>query len=62
MKFDHLLHTQEAHQQGLPEPQILEIGMRVRMTIYLAETIEIKRIKYLGNQEAMGYLNQIMRE
>ena len=28
---------QEAEQQGLPEPEIIEIGMRVRMTIFLAK-------------------------
>jgi len=29
----------EAEQLGLPEPEIIEIGMRVRLTIYLAKPI-----------------------
>ena len=32
---------QEAEQQGLPEPEIVEIGMRIRTIIYLAETTRV---------------------
>ncbi len=32
---------QEAKQQGLPKPEIIEIGMRIRMTIFLAEAHKI---------------------
>lgn len=39
----------EAEQQGLPEPEITEIGTRVRMTIYLAETTSIEGSKPLGS-------------
>ena len=31
----------EAKQLGLPEPEIVEIGMRVRMTIYLAKSLKV---------------------
>lgn len=33
----------EAEDLGLPEPQIVEIGMRVRFTVYLAQTITIEQ-------------------
>lgn len=29
----------EAEEQGLPEPQIIEVGMRLRVVVYLAETL-----------------------
>ena len=32
----------EADKLGLPEPEIIEIGMRIRVTVYLAENIEVK--------------------
>jgi ATP-dependent DNA helicase RecG len=32
----------EAEALGLPQPEIIEVGMRVNFIIYLAEPIEIK--------------------
>ena len=34
----------EAEQLGLPEPQIIEVGMRVRVVVHLAEALEIQDI------------------
>ncbi len=33
---------QEAQKQGLQEPELIEIGMRIRMTIYLAAPLDVK--------------------
>jgi predicted HTH transcriptional regulator len=32
----------DAEELGLPQPEIIEIGMRVRFTVYLAESIKIE--------------------
>ncbi|MCK5230299.1 MAG: hypothetical protein KAR13_08540, partial [Desulfobulbaceae bacterium] len=42
----------EAEQQGLPEPEIIEIGMRIRMIIYLAKTTGVQFAEQPGPNEA----------
>jgi hypothetical protein len=46
----------EAREQGLPEPEILEIGMRVRFSIYLAESIvfDKRQISSPAGSEQVG--------
>jgi len=34
----------EAQEQGLPEPQILEVGMRVRFVVWLAQEISTEQV------------------
>jgi predicted HTH transcriptional regulator len=43
---------QEAEQQGLPEPEIVEIGMRIRTIIYLAETTRVGPVEQSGHTRA----------
>jgi predicted HTH transcriptional regulator len=40
-----------AEELGLPQPEIIEIGMRVRFTVYLAESIEVPTESYLAKEE-----------
>ena len=42
----------EAEQQGLPEPEIIEIGMRIRTIIYLAAPDRVGPTKQQGRDEA----------
>ena len=41
----------EAQRQGLPEPKIEEIGMRLRFTIYLAKPLEMKLDRGLESEK-----------
>lgn len=42
----------DAEDLGLPQPEIIEIGMRVRFIVYLAEAIEVPAENYLAKEEA----------
>lgn len=42
----------DAEDLGLPQPEIIEIGMRVRFIVYLAESIELPAESYLAKEEA----------
>ena len=42
----------EAEQQGLPEPEILEIGMRIRTVVYLASPARVGPVDQQGHVEA----------
>ncbi len=44
----------EAAEQKLPEPQIIEIGMRVRFIVSLAEALVLPRKKYGAQSEAQS--------
>ncbi|MGD9780034.1 ATP-binding protein [Methanomethylovorans sp.] len=41
----------DAEELGLPQPQIIEIGMRVRFIVYLAESIEVPTESHAGKEE-----------
>lgn len=49
MKFIHTADSgvrrifTEAAEQGLPEPQFVEVGMRLRVVVYLAESMPLAR-------------------
>ncbi len=52
---------QEAKQQGLPKPEIIEIGMRIRMTIFLAEAHKIAPPNNRHKSEAtIGGVNDLL--
>jgi predicted HTH transcriptional regulator len=42
----------DAEELGLPQPEIMEIGMRVRFTVYLAESIAVPTESHLTKNEA----------
>ena len=42
----------DAEELGLPQPEIIEIGMRVRFTVYLAESIAVPTESYLAKDQA----------
>jgi ATP-dependent DNA helicase RecG len=51
-RIELLLEQQEGKPLVLPEPQIMEIGMRVRFIVPLGEQIKIKaQVKKNGNQD-----------
>ncbi|MCK4649250.1 hypothetical protein KAT51_06985 [bacterium] len=51
-RIELLLEQQEGKPLVLPEPQIVEIGMRVRFIVPLGEQIKIKaQVKKIGNQD-----------
>lgn len=41
----------DAEELGLPHPEIIEIGMRVRFIVYLAESIEVPTENHAGKEE-----------
>lgn len=41
----------DAEELGLPQPEIIEIGMRVRFIVYLAESIEVPTESHAGKEE-----------
>ncbi len=41
----------EAEALGLPRPEIIETGMRVRFTVYLARSIELPTERYVAKEE-----------
>ena len=53
---------QEAEQQGLPEPEIIEIGMRVRITIFLAKLHKVTSSINGGVNELLEFIRQTQEE
>ena len=41
----------DAEELGLPQPEIIEIGMRVRFIVYLSESIEVPTENHAGKEE-----------
>jgi predicted HTH transcriptional regulator len=43
----------DAEELGLPQPEIIEIGMRVRFAVYLAESITVSIESHTGKEETV---------
>ena len=42
---------------GLPEPQFVEVGMRLRVVVFLAETLPLKRTTEQVSEQVARFLN-----
>ena len=47
----------EAQELGLPEPQFVEVGMRLRVVVFLAETLPLKRTTEQVTEQVARFLN-----